>query len=172
MFSDAAEGCVGLVSSGTSGQESVFLDASAGGGDAFFLTAAQLAPEDVDSAFDVYDAHECSTGWPCPTATTVVSTAACSTAESCRTAPPPEVGSSSQAATATFAGEGNLASTPMPATRAAKSESRAEKLIKALKRCKSKQSKKQRAACEAQARKAYGPAKQKRVAKKIDRRAK
>jgi hypothetical protein len=54
-----------LISSGTSPEESAFLDASESGADVFFMTAAQLAPQDLDSALDVYDAHACSTESPC-----------------------------------------------------------------------------------------------------------
>jgi hypothetical protein len=56
-FSGHVGGCTDLVSSGTSGEESVFLDASANGDDVFFLTAAQLSYRDTDSAYDVYDAR-------------------------------------------------------------------------------------------------------------------
>jgi sugar lactone lactonase YvrE len=52
-----AAGCVSLISSGTSPEESAFLDASESGDDAFFLTASRLTPKDVDGAYDVYDAH-------------------------------------------------------------------------------------------------------------------
>jgi hypothetical protein len=65
-FSATAAGCVDLISSGTSGEESVFLDASESGDDVFFLTTSKLAPEDVDSALDVYDAHVCTATSPCP----------------------------------------------------------------------------------------------------------
>ena len=54
-----------LVSSGTSSEESAFLDASEDGSDVFFLTAAQRSSQDVDTALDVYDAHECSASSPC-----------------------------------------------------------------------------------------------------------
>lgn len=49
-------GCVGLISSGRSGQASTFIDASANGSDAFFLTDSSLFPLDPGS-FDVYDAR-------------------------------------------------------------------------------------------------------------------
>ncbi len=42
VFSQAAGGCVGLISVGTSSEESVFMDASATGGDVFFLSKSQL----------------------------------------------------------------------------------------------------------------------------------
>jgi hypothetical protein len=64
-FVVASGGCVGLISSGTSKEPSAFLDASESGGDVFFLTFAQLSPLDIDTAIDIYDAHECSTGESC-----------------------------------------------------------------------------------------------------------
>ncbi len=72
-YSQRAEGCVALISSGTASGESAFVDASEsggegpggeelaeGGGDVFFVTAAKLVPQDTDDSFDVYDAHECT----------------------------------------------------------------------------------------------------------------
>jgi hypothetical protein len=59
-------GCVSLISSGTSGEESAFLEASENGNDVFFLTASQLVPGDIDTAYDIYDAHVCSMESPCP----------------------------------------------------------------------------------------------------------
>jgi DNA-binding beta-propeller fold protein YncE len=56
-YGPASRGCVSLISSGTSKDESAFLDASESGNDVFFLTAARLSFRDVDSAFDVYDAR-------------------------------------------------------------------------------------------------------------------
>lgn len=64
-FGERSGGCVSLISSGTSAQESAFLDASESGGDVFFLTSARLSPLDVDSARDVYDAHVCTGSVPC-----------------------------------------------------------------------------------------------------------
>jgi hypothetical protein len=56
-YSTRSGGCVNLVSSGAAPGESVFLDASESGDDAFFLTPARLTPRDIDGALDVYDAH-------------------------------------------------------------------------------------------------------------------
>jgi hypothetical protein len=72
-FVVASGGCVGLISSGTSKEDSVFLDASESGSDVFFLTNAQLAPLDTDTVLDIYDAHECGAGEDCsPPASTPV----------------------------------------------------------------------------------------------------
>jgi hypothetical protein len=64
-FVVVSDGCVGLISSGTSKEASAFIDASESGGDVFFLTPAQLSPLDTDSAIDIYDAHECGAGEDC-----------------------------------------------------------------------------------------------------------
>jgi hypothetical protein len=50
-------GHVYLLSSGTSADESIFLDNSESGGDVFFATTAGLVPTDTDGGYDVYDAR-------------------------------------------------------------------------------------------------------------------
>jgi len=65
-FGRKSGGCVALISSGTSPEESTFLDASKNGDEAFFLTASKLSSSDIDTALDVYDAHVCSAESPCP----------------------------------------------------------------------------------------------------------
>jgi hypothetical protein len=95
---EKAAGCLGLVSGGRSGASS-FLDASAAGADAFFLTDSSLLPADPDS-LDVYDARagggfaEASAPIPCVGD-------ACQGPVSVPEAPPP--------ATALFSGRGNPA---------------------------------------------------------------
>jgi hypothetical protein len=72
-FVVASSGCVNLISSGTSKDDSVFLDASESGSDVFFLTKAQLSARDIDTVIDIYDAHECNSGEVCsPPAVTPV----------------------------------------------------------------------------------------------------
>ena len=51
-----ADGCIQLISTGRSGEASTFLDASADGSDAFFLTSESIYPLDPGS-YDVYDAR-------------------------------------------------------------------------------------------------------------------
>src|SRR5262249_9169508 len=58
-------GCIALLSSGTSVNESAFLEATSDGSNVFFVTAAQLLPQDTDTAFDIYDARECTPESPC-----------------------------------------------------------------------------------------------------------
>jgi DNA-binding beta-propeller fold protein YncE len=152
-------GCIGLISSGTSQHESAFLDASESGNDVFFVTATPLAAEDIDTNYDVYDAHVCEASAPCPP-------------------PPPPPGkechgeecqgsftagpSFAAPASATSSGPGNpgaqaqvlgsaqLKPKPRPLTRA-------QKLAKALKACRKNKQKSKRLACEKLARKRYGP---------------
>ncbi len=56
-YISAERGCLGLVSSGESPEESAFLDASENGNDVFFLTQSKLSKRDTDTALDVYDAR-------------------------------------------------------------------------------------------------------------------
>jgi DNA-binding beta-propeller fold protein YncE len=112
-FSERSGGCVGLVSSGESSEESAFLDASESGSEAFFLTAAKLVPQDFDSSYDVYDARECTAGSPCagmpPT-----QPAPCSTEASCRPAPTPQPEVFGAPASATFSAPAGLAPAGSP----------------------------------------------------------
>jgi hypothetical protein len=111
VYSPKAEGCVGLISSGESSEESAFLDASESGGDVFFATLSQLVPQDVEHSMAVYDAHECTSAAPCfpPSAQTPPP---CTTEASCKPAPEPQPAIYAAPSSATFAGPGNLA--PLP----------------------------------------------------------
>jgi hypothetical protein len=145
---------VGLSSSGESGEESAFLDASADGSDVFFLTSGRLSSSDVDSAYDVYDAHLCSASAPCasPAAATPPP---CATADACRAAPTPQPDIFGAPSSESFKGQGNI--TPAPAKPASKPLTRAQKLTAALKACKKKKARARRAACVKHAKKLYGP---------------
>lgn len=181
-YSARAEGCIALISSGTGTSESAFLDASVsggegasgeqleeGGGDVFFVTAAKLVPQDTDTSFDVYDAHECTNGSPCIVAQSEAPPTPCEGTQSCRpasTGSPPAgeaiatgetpVSGDTPTSTAKPAQQSVLASKqsakPKPLTRA-------RKLADALRVCKRITHKKTRTKCEAQARRRYGPAK-------------
>lgn len=65
-YSEATGGCVRLISSGQSPQDSSFLDASADGRDVFFSTAQSLVAQDP-GLVDVYDAREGGGFAPPPT---------------------------------------------------------------------------------------------------------
>jgi hypothetical protein len=64
-FVERDGGCVALISSGSSGRQSAFVDASESGDDIFFWTHARLSPQDTDTAADIYDAHVCDAASPC-----------------------------------------------------------------------------------------------------------
>jgi hypothetical protein len=104
--SEEGAGCVALISSGTSSEESIFLDASASGGDVFFMTAAKLAPQDYDTSYDVYDAHECTSEAPCPVAS--VPPPECDTEASCKSSPTPQPNIYGLPSSAVFSGSGNV----------------------------------------------------------------
>ena len=112
VYVPSSDGCVGLISSGTSAQESAFLDASETGSDVFFLTASHLSPQDVESGNAIYDAHECTSESPCLTPPSPPPP--CETAEGCRAAPEPQPGIYGAPASATFNGLGNLAPAVTP----------------------------------------------------------
>jgi hypothetical protein len=155
-FNVATEGCVGLISSGVAYGPSVFLEASGAGDDVFFTTAERLVPEDVDTAVDVYDAHECSASAPCPSPR-LGKVEECGSATTCRGAPaaqPPIFGAPSSA---TFSGAGNAASEAheKPNPKPTPEEVRKKDLAKALKACGKKRKRKQRLTCERKARARY-----------------
>jgi DNA-binding beta-propeller fold protein YncE len=152
-FSERSGGCVALISSGTSDEESGFLDASENGGDVFFLTAAKLSSQDFDTSLDVYDAHECTAATPCFAASTT-SPPRCTTVDACRAAPSPPPSIFGVPPSATVSNSGNLAQLPRPHT---KPLTRAEKLARALKACKKQPKGRGRAACERRARRTYDP---------------
>jgi DNA-binding beta-propeller fold protein YncE len=154
-FAVRSGGCVSLISSGSSAEESAFVDASETGGDAFFVTYSKLLPQDFDNAPDVYDAHECTANVPCypmPPAVPPV----CATGDACKAAPTPQPSLFGPAPSATFSGVGNV-SPPSPGGGVrVKSLTRAQKLERALRECR-KRSRKQRATCRRAARKRFGP---------------
>ncbi len=150
-FSARSGGCVDLITSGESPQQSAFMDASENGDDVFFLTAGQLASQDTDTSFDVYDAHVCSNSVPC--AVRPVSPPPCSNGDACKAAPSPQPAIFGAAASATFKGVGDVAAPSGPSV-APKSLTRAQRLARALRACQ-KKPKKKRGACKRQARKRY-----------------
>lgn len=56
IYAPASGGCISLISSGSSDQNSELIDASVGGRDIFFATQASLVPQDP-GYFDIYDAR-------------------------------------------------------------------------------------------------------------------
>jgi hypothetical protein len=152
-FSERSGGCVSLLTSGTSGVESAFMDASENGDDVFFVTSSKLVGEDVDTENDVYDAHVCSTLTPCRTEP--VSPPSCTSGDSCKVAPSPQPAIFGPAPSATFEGAGNVSEAPAAAGVKRRSLTRAQKLARAVKLCQGKRVERKRLACERQARKRY-----------------
>jgi hypothetical protein len=179
LTGEEGAGCVGLISSGESPQESAFLDASESGGEApngeelqeggsdvFFLTSARLTSQDYDNSIDVYDAHECTTASPCPPQS-AEAPPPCDTEASCKASPTPQPEIYGAPSSATFNGLGNITPTaPAVVKKKTAAEVRAEDLKKALKKCKTDKKKKKRATCEAKAKKLYGPVNKKGKKKK------
>jgi hypothetical protein len=153
-------GCVALISSGSSSEESAFLDASGRGPggeegeDVFFLTSAKLSSQDVDTADDVYDAHICSSVAPCTSAP--AASPPCTTTDSCRVAPAAQPSIFGAPSSATFSGAGNVVQQSSNVVVKSKLLTGAQKLAVALEACKKDRSKPKRASCEKRARKRYG----------------
>jgi hypothetical protein len=129
----------------------------------FFLTAAQLLPQDTDTAFDIYDARICTQESPC-LSTALQAPAPCGTTEGCRPASPSQQAPAGPSGTAAFTGPGNIAppvgKQEVKGIRTStKPLTQAQKLANALQACKKQHphSTKRRHACEAYARKLYGP---------------
>ncbi len=141
-------GCVYLLSGGVSESASWLEGMSANGSDVFIDTRAKLRPEDQNENFDLYDARVDGVEPVLPPSCT---------GTGCQglPAPPPTFATPPSV---TFEGVGNFPPPgPMPAVKTkAKTLTRAEKLVKALKACRAKHNKAKRVACEAQARKRYG----------------
>ncbi len=153
-FSADSGGCVGLVSSGRSSEESAFIDASESGGDVFFYTSDRLVPADFDASLDMYDAHVCTTAAPCFAPPTAMPPA-CSTEASCKASPSQQPDIFGAPASASFSGVGNVSPPPPPKGKTS-AQIRAEKLARALRACRKKKSRHRRHACERQAHRAYG----------------
>lgn len=154
-------GCVGLISSGTAETESAFVDASATGDDAFFVTAQPLVAADHDTNVDLYDARVCTTQSPC-FSSEVVSRSSCESSSSCRPAQSPVPAATAPSGSA-LPSVAESSARGAPAVKQSgpsrKARTRAQKLAKALKNCRKRwrHNNKKRAGCERQAHKAYGP---------------
>ena len=157
------EGHVSLISDGrdasaipTGVQQLVGSDAT--GANVFFTTADQLVPQDTDTQVDYYDARICTASDPCITQPPPP-LPPCQ-GEACHGIPA-AAPSLLTPGSVTFSGAGNL-SPPVskPAVRP-RSLTRAQKLARALKACRTRHNKRKRATCEKQARKQYAPVKKK-----------
>ncbi|HUN78441.1 MAG TPA: NHL repeat-containing protein [Solirubrobacteraceae bacterium] len=154
VFSAVAGGCIGLLSSGSSSEESAFMDASESGGDVFFMTSARLSPQDYDTSYDVYDAHECTPAAPCA-APAPLQPPPCTTGDACKPAPTPQPTIFGSPPSETFSGAGNVAPAGPKAAVTSRQATREQKLRQALNGCRKKPRRTQ-AKCRAKARRRYG----------------
>jgi hypothetical protein len=149
------DGCIYLISGGTSPDASWLIGSDETGDNVFFATRAQLLGRDQNENYDLYDAR---VGGAQPEVEPACSGTGCQGVPS---APPPFATPSS----VTFSGAGNFpsptgpVSTPKPKLKPkskpkGKQLSRAEHLARALKACRRLSTRKRRA-CEAHARKSY-----------------
>jgi hypothetical protein len=144
-------GRASLISSGTSGSDSIFLDASPSGSDVFFNTASRLVAQDTDEKLDIYDAR-INGGFPAP----APPPPPCA-GEACKQ-PPAGLPGDQTPGSAGIAGTGNLTPAPAGAGVRRGSLTRAQKLAAALRTCQRKP-RRRRASCVARARRLYGPVK-------------
>jgi hypothetical protein len=164
-------GCLFLLSGGGSAGSAFFIDSDESGDNAFFVTRSALLAGQRDELPVLYDTRVEGGFVGRPGA--VIPPPECLSAEGCKRLPgePPV---ESFPATGAFSGSGNLIA-PLEAVKppgkpVVRKLTRAQQLAKALKACR-KQAKGKRAACEATARKRYGPVhktkkKQKQTAKR------
>ncbi len=143
------DGQLHLLSPGSTSANAYFVEASTNGEDVFLVTSELLT--DTNGDMSVFDARV-NGGFPEAPAPPPCDEGDC--------APPAEAPTFSTPASATFSGPGNLLakqSVLASETKAsAKPLTRAQKLAKALKACRTKRDKRKRASCEAQARRLYG----------------
>jgi hypothetical protein len=130
------------------------------------VASNKFVSEDYDNAYDMYDAHVCTSALPCRAEP--VSPPECTSGDSCKAAPSPQPAIFGPAPSATFKGVGNVTVSPPGADVAPKSLTRTQKLARALRVCRQKKNRKKRAMCERQTEKRYG-AKQARKAKAMTR---
>jgi hypothetical protein len=155
-FSASSGGCVALISSGTSKEESAFADASENGDDVFFYTTAQLVRADVDTSMDVYDARVVG-GFGESPPPPVCEGDACQSPFAAPTDQTP--------GSLTYHGPGNQTSVQAGVTAKPRSRSltRAQRLAAALRKCRAERSARRRAKCISEAKRHYGPSKAARV---------
>ncbi len=162
-YVEGSGGCVGLISSGTSGEQSVFMDASENGSDVFFLTTSQLARADNDEGYDVYDARV-DGGFPERSPGPVCEGDACQS--------PFGAPEDSTPGSLTYSGPGNPGVPVSTIVTKGKGGSltRAKRLAKALAVCRRDRSKRVRERCVVRAHKLYGQTKNGKAGAKRGRR--
>ncbi len=154
VYVASSGGCVGLISSGISSQESAFFDASENGDDAFFVTSAKLVASDYDNGYDVYDAHVCSSEGVACTPEPVPSPP-CSSGDSCKGAPSPQPEIFGPPPSATFSGTGNVSEETKTKPKT-KPKAKSKSKRKSAKKTKKKKRKLSRGAKKAQKKRGRG----------------
>lgn len=149
-YNSGTGGCLGLVSSGLSSNESAFYDASESGRDVFFDTTAKLVEEDFDRGYDLYDSHVCTAAMPCSLRS--IRTPVCESGDACKGPPTLQPEIFGAPPSATFNGIGNVSVVPRVK---AKSLTRVQRLARALAACRRERGR-HRNACVRRARKRYG----------------
>lgn len=150
-FDPKSGGCLYLISSGQSDAPSYFGDASENGDDVFFFTRQSLVGQDADDNVDLYDARVDGG----IVAQNPVPTPSPCAGEACRAESP--AGPVFEAPSSlTIAGTGNV-SVASSSSKVEPAPTRAQRLAKALGKCRKRRAKRQHRACEARARRQYGP---------------
>jgi hypothetical protein len=148
-FSAQDGGCLYVISTGQSPQLSYFGNADAEGENVFFFTRQSLVGQDQDENIDLYDAR---LRGGIPAQNPPPAGGGCAEESTCLGPSPSTSPVFGTPSSTTFSGTGNLPDqTPVPT----KILTRAEKLAKALRACRSK-SRSKRKVCEATARRRYG----------------
>jgi hypothetical protein len=170
-------GCVSLISGGESNHESAFLEATPNGDNVFFLTASGLLPQDTDTAFDIYDARECTGLSPCLPPAEPEEEAPCAETRTCRPAETAQTLPGITPSASARSGSGNIVSQPRSSAghgiegrKASRPLTRRQKLARALRKCRKRHahSKQKLRACKRHAGKRFESkrAHKKRVAPK------
>ena len=147
------DGCVGLISSGTSSSESSFYDASESGDDVFFNSTTKLVPGAQGTSYHLYDAHVCSAAAPC--LVEGVKPPPCVSADACKPAPAPQPEFYGPPASQTFRGVGNTAAATPPPASSPKPLTTAQRRARALAGCRKLKQRRPRLSCEKRVRKLY-----------------
>lgn len=157
-----------LISGGQGDSDASFIDASANGDDAFFITATSLVSQDADQLVDVYDArapHEPGepVGFNAPSAPV-----SCVGEGECMPPASPSAPLANAPSSSTFNGPGS-AVTGVPAKPRTAAQIEAARLAKALRACRVKHDGHRRRLCESKARRRYGQGSKVRKSAKANR---
>jgi hypothetical protein len=146
-----------LLSGGRSDTNASFVDASANGNDAFFITRSALVPQDGDDLVDLYDARAPHVPGEAVGVRPPEGALPCSGEGECRPAGSPPAPPVSAPASTTFRGPASVVPGAPVAPHRTGAQLRAQALKRALRACRAKRNRHRRRVCEAKARRRYGP---------------